>query len=112
VLGVTFSIPLRRALVVNANLPYPEGVAAAEVLTVGSPGVPIRATSAVRENKPRASCVVIVGSIVSAGFALLIAGRAFAGETAQIHQTARLRSAAAPRASASACSSRFWAPVT
>ena len=30
VLGVTFSIPLRRALVVNGGLPYPEGVAAAE----------------------------------------------------------------------------------
>ena len=38
VLGVTFSIPLRRALVVEANLAYPEGVAAAEVLTVGSRG--------------------------------------------------------------------------
>jgi putative OPT family oligopeptide transporter len=32
VLGVTFSIPLRRALVINTDLPYPEGVAAAEVL--------------------------------------------------------------------------------
>ncbi|MDP4022182.1 oligopeptide transporter, OPT family, partial [Methylobacterium sp. NEAU 140] len=30
-LGVAFSIPLRRALVVEADLPYPEGVAAAEV---------------------------------------------------------------------------------
>ena len=29
VLGVTFSIPLRRALVTNGGLPYPEGVAAA-----------------------------------------------------------------------------------
>ena len=29
-----FSIPLRRALVVNSPLPFPEGVAAAEVLTV------------------------------------------------------------------------------
>src|SRR5689334_2134127 len=32
VLGVMFSIPLRRALVVNSTLPFPEGVAAAEVL--------------------------------------------------------------------------------
>src|SRR4051794_16500092 len=36
VLGVMFTIPLRRALVTNSDLPYPEGVAAAEVLKVGS----------------------------------------------------------------------------
>jgi putative OPT family oligopeptide transporter len=35
-LGVMFSVPLRRALVVNTDLPYPEGVAAAEVLRVGT----------------------------------------------------------------------------
>ncbi|HWU78714.1 MAG TPA: oligopeptide transporter, OPT family, partial [Caulobacter sp.] len=31
VLGVAYSIPLRRALVTQSDLPYPEGVAAAEV---------------------------------------------------------------------------------
>src|SRR3546814_7258771 len=35
-LGVMFSVPLRRALVAGSDLPYPEGVAAAEVLKVGS----------------------------------------------------------------------------
>lgn len=35
VLGVLFTIPLRRAMVTNSDLPYPEGVAAAEVLEVG-----------------------------------------------------------------------------
>lgn len=35
ILGVMFSVPLRRALVVNSDLPYPEGRAAAEVLLVG-----------------------------------------------------------------------------
>src|SRR3954471_14457817 len=35
-LGVMFSVPLRRALVTGSDLPYPEGVAAAEVLKVGS----------------------------------------------------------------------------
>ncbi|HEX4151280.1 MAG TPA: oligopeptide transporter, OPT family [Steroidobacteraceae bacterium] len=35
ILGVMFSVPLRRALVVNSDLPYPEGLAAAEVLLVG-----------------------------------------------------------------------------
>src|SRR3977135_761514 len=35
-LGVLFPIPVRRALVTTSDLPYPEGVAAAEVLKVGS----------------------------------------------------------------------------
>lgn len=34
-LGVVFSIPLRHAMVVKSNLPYPEGVAAAEILKAG-----------------------------------------------------------------------------
>ena len=36
ILGVMFSVPLRRALVTGSDLPYPEGKAAAEVLIVGS----------------------------------------------------------------------------
>jgi putative OPT family oligopeptide transporter len=32
ILGVMYSIPLRRALVTGSDLPYPEGVACAEVL--------------------------------------------------------------------------------
>ncbi|QHB56126.1 oligopeptide transporter, OPT family [Ralstonia solanacearum] len=35
-LGVVFTIPLRHAMVVETDLPYPEGVAAAEILRVGS----------------------------------------------------------------------------
>ncbi|MGB3302330.1 OPT family oligopeptide transporter [Gordonia sp. (in: high G+C Gram-positive bacteria)] len=35
ILGVMYSIPLRRALVTGSDLPYPEGIAAAEVLKVG-----------------------------------------------------------------------------
>ena len=37
ILGVIFTIPLRYAMVVNSDLPYPEGVAAAEILKVGCP---------------------------------------------------------------------------
>lgn len=36
ILGVMYSVPLRRALVTGTDLPYPEGVAAAEVLKVGA----------------------------------------------------------------------------
>ncbi len=78
VLGVTFSIPLRRALVVNAGLPYPEGVAAAEVLKVGSPGAD-QSDEAVRENKA-GLWVVIWGSIASAVYGWLAAARVVAGE--------------------------------
>ena len=81
ILGVTFSIPLRRALVVEAKLPYPEGVAAAEVLSVGSRGA-AQTESAIRENAA-GLWIVIVGSIVSAGYALLVAGKVFAGEAAK-----------------------------
>ena len=81
VLGVTFSIPLRRALVVNGDLPYPEGRAAAEVLTVGSRGAE-QTESAVRENAA-GLWVVITGAVVSAGYALLVAGRVFAAEAAR-----------------------------
>ncbi|WP_269514860.1 OPT family oligopeptide transporter [Brevundimonas subvibrioides] len=81
VLGVTFSIPLRRALVVDAGLPYPEGVAAAEVLTVGSRGAE-QTDSAVRENKAGLA-VVVVGAIVSTVYAWLVSARVFAGEAAR-----------------------------
>jgi len=80
VLGVTFSIPLRRALVVNGGLPYPEGVAAAEVLKVGSPGSE-QTAEAVRENKA-GLWVVVWGAVASAVYSWLAAARAFAGEAA------------------------------
>ncbi len=64
-LGVMFSVPLRRALVAGSDLPYPEGVAAAEVLKVGS-----RAGDGAEENQ-RGLRTILLGSLVSAGFALL-----------------------------------------
>lgn len=64
-LGVMFSVPLRRALVAGSDLPYPEGVAAAEVLKVGS-----RAGDGAEENRAGLR-TIILGSLVSAGFALL-----------------------------------------
>ncbi|MDO1559286.1 oligopeptide transporter, OPT family [Brevundimonas sp. 2R-24] len=81
VLGVTFSIPLRRALVVGGGLPYPEGVAAAEVLKVGSRGAH-QCEAAVRENKI-GLWLVVWTSVVSAAFAWLAAARVFAGEAAR-----------------------------
>lgn len=39
ILGVIFTIPLRYVMVVNSALPYPEGIAAAEILKSGAQGV-------------------------------------------------------------------------
>ncbi|MBF7685330.1 oligopeptide transporter, OPT family [Acinetobacter sp. B10A] len=38
ILGVIFTVPLRRIMVVKSSLPYPEGVAAAEILKAGTIG--------------------------------------------------------------------------
>ena len=65
ILGVMFSVPLRRALVVDSDLPYPEGRAAAEVLEVGS------ASRAGEADSAAGLRIMVTGSIVSAGFALL-----------------------------------------
>lgn len=42
VLGVLFSVPLRRALIVEQQLPFPEGVATAEVLKAGDSGAGVK----------------------------------------------------------------------
>jgi len=63
VLGVMFSIPLRRALVVNSTLPFPEGVAAAEVLKVGATGDEASPDAMERDRGP---LIVLWGAIVSA----------------------------------------------
>jgi len=75
-LGVMYSVPLRRALVTNSPLPYPEGVAAAEVLKVGS-----AAGQGAQENA-RGLAAIVMGSLASSGFALLAAMRIVAGEAA------------------------------
>ncbi|HEX6044611.1 MAG TPA: oligopeptide transporter, OPT family [Pyrinomonadaceae bacterium] len=77
VLGVLFTIPLRRALVTNSDLPYPEGVAAAEVLKVGSGtrGETKDETGEAREGL----MAVILGAAASAGLAIVTATRILAG---------------------------------
>ena len=73
-MGVVLSVPLRRALVTGSDLPYPEGVAAAEVLRVGTETVEGAAES-------RAGLrVILAGSISSIGFAILTATKLVAAE--------------------------------
>ncbi len=82
VLGVMYSIPLRRALVTNSDLPYPEGVACAEVLKVGGHGA--------EEQSAHAAAIthnglvgIVVGTVVSSVFAVVIATQLFASDVAQ-----------------------------
>ncbi|WP_158883883.1 oligopeptide transporter, OPT family [Rhodanobacter sp. L36] len=80
ILGVMYSIPLRRALVTNSDLPYPEGVACAEVLKVGAgTGEGMSAEEAAESNRA-GLLAVLWGSIVSAAFAIVVATRVFAGD--------------------------------
>src|SRR5271170_874658 len=68
ILGVLFTIPLRRAMVTTSDLPYPEGVAAAEVLEVGSQAR--EAVSDGAENETREGLLAVVyGAIASAALA-------------------------------------------
>src|SRR5437762_11095604 len=80
VLGVLFTIPLRRALVTTSDLPYPEGVAAAEVLKVGS-GTRGETKDDTGEAK-EGLIAVIFGSVASAGLAIITATRIAGGELA------------------------------
>lgn len=76
VLGVMYSIPLRRALVTGSDLPYPEGVAAAEVLKVGDES----ASGTSHEENAKGLRVIVAGGITSAVMALLAAMKAAASE--------------------------------
>ena len=74
VLGVMYTVPLRRALVSQSTLPYPEGVAAAEVLKVGT---------ATREGAKEGKAglqAVLLGAIASAVMALGAAAKVMAAE--------------------------------
>jgi len=74
ILGVMYSVPLRRALVTGTDLPFPEGVAAAEVLKVGS-GV-----GGAEEN--RRGLILIGGSTLVAAAYFLIAKTRLLTDTA------------------------------
>lgn len=76
ILGVMYSVPLRRALVTGTDLPYPEGIAAAEVLKVGS-GI-----GGAEENR-RGLMLIVWSAIASALFYALAQTRILASEAAK-----------------------------
>ncbi|WP_420100291.1 OPT family oligopeptide transporter [Corynebacterium sp.] len=81
ILGVLYSIPLRRALVTGSDLPFPEGVAAAEVLKVGDDN-PSDASSSSNQDNRDGLRAIVVGGLASAGMSLLSALKVTAGELA------------------------------
>src|SRR5881296_539076 len=87
ILGVMYSIPLRRALVTTSDLPYPEGVACAEVLKVGSSGDSAHASDV--EHGRAGLLAVLWGSIVSAVFAVIVGTQIFAADVAQTFRIGR-----------------------
>jgi putative OPT family oligopeptide transporter len=81
ILGVMYTVPLRRAMVVDSPLPYPEGVAAAEVLKVG-----VGAGIGTQKESRAGLLSVIGGSLLSFVFSLVIAMRLFAEEVVAYFQ--------------------------
>jgi putative OPT family oligopeptide transporter len=81
ILGVMYSIPLRRALVTNSDLPYPEGVACAEVLKVGARGADGQSADDAAASRAGLLAIVI-GSVSSAAFAIVVATQVFASDVA------------------------------
>jgi putative OPT family oligopeptide transporter len=76
ILGVMFSVPLRRALVVNTDLPYPEGRAAAEVLLIGA------GSRDGDEQSRQGLKAIVVSSIASAAYFALSQTRLVVDEAA------------------------------
>jgi putative OPT family oligopeptide transporter len=83
ILGVMYTIPLRRALVTDSDLPYPEGVACAEVLKVGSGEAVVASDSAAVEGGSAGLKAVVIGSVVSALFYIVVQTKLFASDLAQ-----------------------------
>jgi putative OPT family oligopeptide transporter len=80
ILGVMYTIPLRRALVTDSDLPYPEGVACAEVLKVGGGDA---SESSAEESSKDGLLAVAAGTAVSAVFAIVVATKIFASDVVQ-----------------------------
>ena len=77
ILGVMYSIPLRRALVTDSDLPYPEGTACAEVIKVGTGDVQDKDSV---ESGGKGLKAVLIGSLVSALFLVVVQTRLFLGD--------------------------------
>ncbi|MGA4635378.1 OPT family oligopeptide transporter [Pseudomonas solani] len=89
ILGVLYTVPLRRVMVVQSELPYPEGVAAAEILRVGSDN------EAENDGKPTTRDKnepglrdILGGGLVAAAFSLCSSGFKVLSEGISVWATA------------------------
>lgn len=73
-LGVLFSIPLRHIMVVKSTLPYPEGVAAAEILKAGSKTEGDDSNAGLKD--------ILVGGVIASGVSLFTNGFRVLSESA------------------------------
>ncbi len=74
--GVLFTVPLRRAMVTNSDLPYPEGVAAAEILKAGS-----------ESGSPESLRALLTGGLLSASVTFATGGLRLLADSAAVTAT-------------------------
>src|SRR5215472_3371164 len=86
--GGLFTIPLRRALVTHSDLPYPEGVAAAEVLKVGA-GEREDGSKADPAEAREGFLAVVLGAVASLFMVLIAATQIAAGEVQKFFATGK-----------------------
>ncbi|THJ32289.1 oligopeptide transporter, OPT family [Lampropedia aestuarii] len=77
ILGVLYTVPLRRVMVVQSQLPYPEGVAAAEVLKLGHTST----NGDLGEQASRGMRTLLAGSSIAALYGLCSGGFKLLGES-------------------------------
>ncbi len=89
ILGVLYTIPLRRVMVVQSELPYPEGVAAAEILRVGSgDDEGADGTPTARDKNEPGLRDILGGGLVAGAFSLCSSGFKVLGEGISVWATA------------------------
>ena len=79
ILGVIFTVPLRHVLVVKSTLPYPEGIAAAEILKAGDHSQPQENDDETPQSGVKQ---IVTGSIISGIFSFLAGGLRVISESA------------------------------
>jgi putative OPT family oligopeptide transporter len=96
ILGVMYSVPLRRALVTDSDLPYPEGTACAEVIKVGThPGLAQADRGAAVEASGQGLKAVMGGALAAIAFYLLVQTRLLASDVASYFRLGRAAQAPA-----------------
>jgi len=88
ILGVMYSVPLRRALVAQSDLPYPEGVAAAEVLKVGA-GEREDGTKADPSEAREGLLAVVLGAVASLAMVAVAATQIAVAEFQRFFHTSK-----------------------